>query len=292
MSGSRCVRLASRWRAATGSRRSIRPSASARRRSPSRGRDALGPVEAAGQPSVVGLGRRSGVLANSSGAGSSVARREEDHALAALGKAERSGVDDAVRPARTHRLELSRSGSASPRPRSSWSMNGTFSSSSHRAGRVSTSRKTSPTRPELPPAMPAVRPAWLRSWQGKPAGDEIDVGEAVEVADVAGRARCRGTSLEHVLSPVRSISHRSRVVVARRVQAQLDAADACEQSRNLHERPPCRRPRTYRGRADASPYQGYQSRRSDRRQMHSRQLREDSSSAVRPSGLLLSKTEC
>ena len=56
-------------------------------------------------------------------------------------------------------------------PPSSRSMNGTFSISSHRGNerRRSSSEKRHATSPDCRPRMPAVRPHWLRSWQGKPA---------------------------------------------------------------------------------------------------------------------------
>lgn len=47
-------------------------------------------------------------------------------------------------------------------------MNGTFSRRTQGTGRVSSKRHTSPTSPEFAPSIPAVLPAWLRSWQGKP----------------------------------------------------------------------------------------------------------------------------
>src|SRR5690606_37205971 len=53
-------------------------------------------------------------------------------------------------------------------PFASRSMNGTFSRRTQGTGRVSSKRHTSPTSPEFAPSIPAVLPAWLRSWQGKP----------------------------------------------------------------------------------------------------------------------------
>jgi len=48
-------------------------------------------------------------------------------------------------------------------------MNGTFSSNTHGTGWRLSRRNTSPTSPDRSPAIPRVVPAWLRSWQGKPA---------------------------------------------------------------------------------------------------------------------------
>ncbi|MCS3928770.1 hypothetical protein M2175_003801 [Bradyrhizobium elkanii] len=47
-------------------------------------------------------------------------------------------------------------------------MNDTFSRTTQGTRRRSSNRKISPTNPERAPPIPAVRPAWLRSWQGKP----------------------------------------------------------------------------------------------------------------------------
>jgi len=55
------------------------------------------------------------------------------------------------------------------RPPSSWSMNGTFSRSTQGTARSASRSNTWLTSPDWRPLMPRVIPAWLRSWQGKPA---------------------------------------------------------------------------------------------------------------------------
>ena len=61
-------------------------------------------------------------------------------------------------------------------PLSSCSMKGTFSRRSHVGFALSTSRKTSPISPDFAPLMPAVLPAWLRSWHGNPAATRSTFG--------------------------------------------------------------------------------------------------------------------
>ena len=57
-------------------------------------------------------------------------------------------------------------------------MFGTFSSRTQVGGVASINRKTSRTSPDSFPSMPAVRPTWLRSVQGKPAATTSTLGSA------------------------------------------------------------------------------------------------------------------
>ena len=78
-------------------------------------------------------------------------------------------------------------------PPSSRSMKGTFSISSHRGNerRRSSSEKRHATSPDCRPRMPAVRPHWLRSWQGKPALTSSTSGRRNDLAATSCRMSSR-----------------------------------------------------------------------------------------------------
>jgi len=70
-------------------------------------------------------------------------------------------------------------------------MKETFSRTTQGTRRRSSSRKTSPTRPERAPPIPAVRPAWLRSWQGKPpTTNSTSEGRALSSVTSRGQSTC------------------------------------------------------------------------------------------------------
>lgn len=68
-------------------------------------------------------------------------------------------------------------------PAPSCNINGTFSSMSHfgQVRRLARSRNTSATMPDFLPSIPCVFPAWLRSWQGKPAVIKSTLGNVLSL---------------------------------------------------------------------------------------------------------------
>ena len=216
---------------------------------PAEASGALGPVEAAGPAVSRALHGLVDLVDHEDVPWVTDPRGQDDHALASLGEPERAGVDDPVGPRVAPVPEPVRQEAHGPTP-----------VQLEHEGNVLKQQPLGLVPLDEPQELGDETGATARNpgslaglakvlaWEA--AGHEIDLGKCLQVADIACQLDAREPRLEDFLSPVVDLTQQERLVT-RGMQAQLDPADACEQSRNLHELTPLWRPRTYRGRTDA-----------------------------------------
>lgn len=87
-------------------------------------------------------------------------------------------------------------------------MNGTFSSSTQGTGFRASRRNTSPTSDDRNPRIPRVRPAWLKSWHGKPAVNRSTPLGKVWRSLTSSRRRTPGNRAARTAAAAGSFSHR------------------------------------------------------------------------------------